>query len=378
MKARFFDRFKRITYSTAYLPELDGLRFLAILSVVAIMHTSHFLDEKFYGNGLAAGGYWKNFIMEGGNGVGLFFAISGFILSLPFARWRLAGQKKVLLGTYFLRRVTRLEPPYILVLLVLFAAEVWGLHKYTASVLLPHLLASVFYVHTLVFHSFSWVLPVSWSLEVEVQFYILAPVFCLSFLIRRPWVRRSLYVLVMLASSICWFGDWHSVHVLHYLHFFFAGILAADLYVSKAMLFPAVRVRNVAGLLALAGFLFIPSIHYMPGYLLKTLCMFLLLHTVSTSPLMKKIFSVSGLVLIGGMCYSIYLLHFAILSVSGMALQHWGLASPARAAFFPLAFLLLLAVLLLSALYFIAVEKPFMKPPRRGYPKKAEAKTPIN
>jgi peptidoglycan/LPS O-acetylase OafA/YrhL len=35
---KFLQKFKRITYSTSYLPEIDGLRFLAIFSVVVIMH----------------------------------------------------------------------------------------------------------------------------------------------------------------------------------------------------------------------------------------------------------------------------------------------------------------------------------------------------
>jgi peptidoglycan/LPS O-acetylase OafA/YrhL len=360
--------FKRITYSTAYLPEVDGLRFLAIFSVVAIMHTTNFLDEKFYGNQLIPEGYWKQFFLEGGNGVGLFFAISGFILSLPFARWRLQGGPPVSLKRYFLRRVTRLEPPYVIVLLVLFAAQVWVLHMYSAKELLPHLVASVFYVHTLVFHSFSWILPVSWSLEVEVQFYILAPLFCLSFLIRRVWLRRAIYLLIIIGSAFYWFDVWHTVHVFLYLHFFFSGILVADLYSSGRQFFSQ-RMGAVVGLSALAGFLFLISVHDLAGYVLKTLCIFLLLYTVVTNERMKKIFSAGGLVVIGGMCYSIYLLHFAIISAVGQLLLSLGIKTPGPLLFPVLALLLLLAVLAVSALYFLLVEKPFMKP--RGLGKKA-------
>ena len=360
--SRLLRPFRRITYSTAYLPEIDGLRFLAIFSVVALMHTTNFLDEKFYGDALLPDGYWKRFFLEGGNGVGLFFAISGFILSLPFARWRLLGGPPVSLKRYFLRRLTRLEPPYVIILVVLFAAQVWLLKMYTARELLPHLLASICYVHTLYFHSFSWILPVSWSLEVEVQFYILAPLLCLSFLIRRAWLRRGLYLAVIVFSAFYWFDVWHTVHVFLYLHFFFAGILAADLHCSGRRLFASERLGVAVGFLALAGFLFLISVHWLPGYLLKTLCIFLLLHTATSYAAVRRLFSIGGLVVVGGMCYSIYLLHFAIISAMGGLLARLGLRSPGALAFVPLALLLLAAVLAVSALYFIAIEKPFMKP----------------
>lgn len=371
----FFRSFRRITYSTDYLPELDGLRFLAIFSVVALMHTTNFLDEKFYGNRLIPDGYLKQLFLEGGNGVGLFFAISGFILSLPFARWRLKGAPAVDLRRYFLRRVTRLEPPYIIILLVLFAAQVWVLHLYSAAELWPHLVASVFYVHTLVFHSFSWILPVSWSLEVEVQFYILAPLLCLSFLIKQAWLRRRLYVLVMGFSAWYWFDVWHTVHVFLYLHFFFAGLLAADLYVNKIKIFPSPNAGFIAGLASLAGFLFLISVHHLAGYLIKTGCIFLLIHTVVSNEGMKRLFSLKGLVIIGGMCYSIYLLHFAVISAMGQLLMRLGVRAPGPRAFLPMALTLLLAVLVVSALYFLWVEKPFMKP--RGLSKKSRAKGPL-
>ena len=52
-------------------------------------------------------------------GVELFFAISGFILGIPFASHYLRGVPRVNLRRYFIRRLTRLEPPYIINLMVL-------------------------------------------------------------------------------------------------------------------------------------------------------------------------------------------------------------------------------------------------------------------
>src|SRR5690349_19587132 len=72
-------------------------------------------------DGTAIEGDLVNDIFSTGHlGVQLFFAISGFILSLPFARCWLGGEKAVSLGGYYLRRVTRIEPPYIIHLAFLF------------------------------------------------------------------------------------------------------------------------------------------------------------------------------------------------------------------------------------------------------------------
>ena len=51
----------------------------------------------------------------------MFFVISGFVLGMPFCKRTLADGPPVNLGRYFLRRLTRLEPPYAISLLIFFA-----------------------------------------------------------------------------------------------------------------------------------------------------------------------------------------------------------------------------------------------------------------
>src|SRR5689334_17092779 len=94
-------RFKRITSSGRFIPQIDGLRFLAISSVF-LYHVHGYLTV---GAGYAEDGWWTRQLTTGHFGVQLFFGISGFILALPFASHHLRGAKRVSLRGYFLRRL---------------------------------------------------------------------------------------------------------------------------------------------------------------------------------------------------------------------------------------------------------------------------------
>ena len=60
-------------------------------------------------------------LSQGAYGVDIFFALSGFILALPFCRAHAGLGAKVPVGRYYLRRVTRLEPPFILSTFAIFS-----------------------------------------------------------------------------------------------------------------------------------------------------------------------------------------------------------------------------------------------------------------
>ena len=377
MRTNFFQKFKRVTYSTSYLPEIDGLRFLAVFMVVVIMHITNYMNEKFFEGEWIQGGYSRGFMLGGGMGVSLFFMISGFILSLPFAKWRLNGGQPVLLKKYYLRRVFRLEPPYIIALVIFFIANVWVLHKYSFDNLLPHFFASITYTHLVIYKSFSPVLPIAWTLEVEVQFYILAPVLCLIFLIRKNIVRWVLMSAVIIGNMLYWYDVWEMGNIVMTLHFFLGGMLLADLYCSNVQLFKNRHLSLGAGIIALAGFVIINPLHHITAFSAKFLCMFLLFHTVLTDNRIKSAFSNRILTCIGGMCYSIYLMHFAVIAALGLLLLNSGLDLGNKAFIVPLFILFATVILFISASYFLLIEKPFMKPlglkRKTGHPKTSSA-----
>src|SRR5579859_487680 len=128
---------------------MDGLRFVAIAMVV-LFHLNGYLMVKtdFYAH---AGRGWLGTVATAGfHGVELFFIISGFILALPFAAHHLSGGAPVSLRKYYLRRLTRLEPPYFVSIFLLLGISALTHRRITAP-LYPHLLASLAYMHNMIY-----------------------------------------------------------------------------------------------------------------------------------------------------------------------------------------------------------------------------------
>ena len=301
--------------------------------------------------------------MEGGYGVSIFFMISGFILSLPFAKAHFnknPDKKNISLKRYYLRRLIRLEPPYIIALIIFFIGNVWILHKYSFEELLPHFFASAFYMHNTIYDSFSYVLPIAWSLEVEVQFYLLAPLLCCIYLIRAKYLRRAIFIAAIIASGIYNY-QFIMGTVVKFFCCFGIGMLVTDLYCNEEKFIKSPAWCFIIGIISLLIIVFVPTLTSIVGYWLKFFFTTVFFYTVLTNQRMKQMFSNKYLTIIGGMCYSIYLLHFGILSALGKLLQKtdWDLSNT---AYLPLYFLLFaFCILIISSIYFLLVEKPFMR-----------------
>jgi peptidoglycan/LPS O-acetylase OafA/YrhL len=356
----FSQRFKRITDSTTYLPEVDGLRFVAIFLVVAVMHTWNYINVAL-NHRLLLNHYWRSQILEAGFGVAFFYMISGFILSQPFIKMYQHQGKKVSVKHYYLRRLTRLEPPYFIALILFFIAYVWVLHRYSFGELFPNLITSAFYLNGPLHQDKSIILPVAWSLEVEVQFYLLAPLFFQTFRIKSAYIRWGLYLLVIGVGTYFWPKE-QFPYVFTVLHFFFTGVLLSDLYHNRVVLIRHPYGGLIIGLVALAGIFFIPALGSYAGLGFKMICMFLFFHLVLANPYLKRIFSWKWIPIIGGMCYSIYLLHFGVISVTGKLWEHLFPSLNGIAGSLLAYFVLLGMILAVSSIYFLLIEKPFMKP----------------
>ncbi|MFM7487074.1 MAG: acyltransferase family protein [Cytophagales bacterium] len=95
--------FKRITSSGNFIPEIDGLRFIAIASVV-LYHLSGFITTKDLNEYVDTINYsfLEHFLSHGHLGVPLFFTISGFILGMPFAKFHVTKENRISIKQSFL------------------------------------------------------------------------------------------------------------------------------------------------------------------------------------------------------------------------------------------------------------------------------------
>ena len=111
-----FAKLKRPIQRNSYVPEIDVLRFFAIISVMLLHLSTSILDDIDSLNRTHFDSYnlvRATILNRFGLGVDLFFAISGFVIARPFI-----GGKEINIKKYFVRRFIRIEPPYILALLV--------------------------------------------------------------------------------------------------------------------------------------------------------------------------------------------------------------------------------------------------------------------
>jgi peptidoglycan/LPS O-acetylase OafA/YrhL len=351
--------------SGTWIPQIDGLRFVAISSVLLfhifgqlMSRTGHVVSVEPRYSLLA------QLVANGDRGVLLFFVISGYILARPFLRQHRLGGKPVSLGAYYVRRLTRLEPPYLLSLL-LYTCAFW-VFGVPLGMMLPHLAASMAYLHILIYRSVSTINFVTWSLEIEVQFYLLAPMLGLIYLVRNRVLRRAvLTAMILTGGAFSLYANAHSEliwrwTILDSLQYFLTGFLLADLveghqqqpYRSglwdgvSLVLWPAVFLlpRNDATLA------WIPIL-ILPLYL-----------AAFYGPASNWFFRRPFVALTGGMCYSIYLMHLLIISIVFKATRHLVVFHDFLVNYAIQVVTLGTAIAVIGTLYYVLIERPCMDP----------------
>jgi peptidoglycan/LPS O-acetylase OafA/YrhL len=354
---------------------VDGLRFVAIISVVLYHIMAQMLVKS--GHPVVVQGrysYLETAIGNGDRGVRLFFVISGFVLGLAFARQYLLREKSVNLKKYFLRRITRLEPPYIFNLaFCAFAAYVYY-HEHLRYVL-PHLLASVVYLHNLVYMAPSWINGVTWSLEVEIQFYILAPLISLLFLLRRAWLRRLVFlILIGIAGALQMEFQLRAtvaaLTIVFYIQYFLAGLLLTDLYLTESSSVQSHWLWDVVSVIGWPLVFLVPKEFFWYQAILPFLILPLYIAAFK-GILFRKFFRNLWIATIGGMCYSIYLWHFFVIGVFFKLTRHGVVFQDFLANFSVQVFGLGMPIAAVSVLAFVLIERPCMDP---TWPRKLSGK----
>jgi peptidoglycan/LPS O-acetylase OafA/YrhL len=255
---------------------------------------------------------------------GTFFAISVFILGVPFARQYLHQADPVRLNTSYLRRLTRLEPPYVIQLIfVLLVTWLFLRHQPSHVELyqqpdwlahtLRHLGVSLFYGSGLVYHAYPQPNIVLWSLEIEVQFYLLARVFQIASAPARRLAIVGLIVLPMALGPLMTAFPWLGWTLLGKLQFFMAGFLFCDLYLNGQVrtekrnhLWDLFFLAAIATVIWLSQFAIdYPFLPWLWLLMLTAAFRGKLCHWLLGQPLITTI---------GGMCYTIYMYHWLMIS----------------------------------------------------------------
>jgi peptidoglycan/LPS O-acetylase OafA/YrhL len=317
---------------TTRIPELDGLRGLAVLLVLIC----HYIGDAEH----AQLGYWPHHFLSalsvGWSGVDLFFVLSGFLIGGILLDSR---DSPHYFRTFYLRRIHRILPIYYLWIALYTVTVVFALT--VAPSRLPvtgrdlevvpiYLLFLQNIIYSPSHFQWNW-LTVTWSLAVEEQFYLFAPP-----LVRSLSVQRLVWVLttVVFAAPVLRFLAFRWLHGLYYLPQYAMpcradalalGILAAVVwrrpdFRTYLEQHPGVLQRSVAYTLVLLAALMWwftrpPGlVTYTVGY--SSLAVFytsLLLLLVSQSQnLLARTIRARWLRYLGGISYCVYLIHLSI------------------------------------------------------------------
>lgn len=383
--AEFPQRFRRRMSGGAYRPEIDGLRFLAI-AIVVVGHVAE-RAVRFFASVRAAadGSLVADLFQRAGLGVFLFFTISGFIIATQARKSTNSPLSGAFLKAYYWRRMLRIEPPYILLLICTWLALTLtgyapeGANHFNAEPksLALSLFGSMAYLHGLIWGAYPRLFPPGWSLEVEVQFYVLAPLlFWLWFRLRGPVLRIGLAGLVLTAAAILSLKMGEKIgpvfvdkSILRFFAFFWLGILLADArpwIQEKAVALPGWAATAI-GWLGLFVYLVIPNAP-------DDLALGMLTRAAVYATLVAMFVSAwaprSGFAwfctrpwisLIGGACYSIYLVHMQTTQVMSTVASKLAANMP-LAAIFPFMALEYAAIVAAGLVFYILVERTFMLP----------------
>ena len=365
-----------------HLPVLTGLRGFAALWVY-LYHVWGLSGHPQFT--VAMGATTLDFtplVSLGGAGVSIFFVLSGFLLALPFAAWQAGWRERPAPGRYFLHRILRVFPAYYAQLAVLLAIAV----ALQGGAAIPDL-SSLWRHLTMLFIPPPWgVTPLNgvwWTLPIEFSFYLVLPfvafllkpgrwfmLLLASFVVMWLW-RHS--VIVRLADAPIYLRVIGAYQLPGSFDMFGLGMLAAVIHVHRARLpgWLAGFLRH-DGAAMLGIVLLTIAVYWLAGNrslywadnpifylwtpLLSLGTVLLILAGTGGSRVALALFANRPIVFTGLVSYSVYLWHFPVLEWLGA-----GLGDGATGSFARLLLISLPAVLLISTISYLAVERPGMR-----------------
>jgi peptidoglycan/LPS O-acetylase OafA/YrhL len=227
---------ERPTWLPKYLPELDGLRGLAILAVVLYHCLPRLVGLPNWP--VRIGGEWFNFgirqgVLWGWAGVILFFILSGFLITSNLLTSR---DKPHYYHNFHARRALRIWPLYLLLLIVVYLNAPWfiGPPVWEAIRTAPWL-AYLFCVQNLFHLTLPPSLGPTWAMAIEEQYYFAwAP---LVRVLRKPWMMVCVLGGALIVSPLLrmvhypWLTPTHTL--IHLDGLALGSLMAIGMYTLK-------------------------------------------------------------------------------------------------------------------------------------------------
>lgn len=333
------------TESSRYIPELDGLRGLAILMVLLW----HFVFGRFAGaNSPIEEGSLLSYLVAPGlltwSGVDLFFVLSGFLIGGILLD---ARESPNYFKAFYMRRFWRIVPIYAVVVALFFLVVALGVDFLTP--MQPDPIPWYSYV---TFTQNFWMaaeglgignfLNITWSLAIEEQFYLTLP-FLIRY-VKQPYLTYLLIGLVFAAIAVrllLYFltsGSWVTIYVLMPARAdaLMLGVLGAlmvrnfavrgFLLANRGLCLAFLAVASVGvGVFAFNGWLFFSPQMMTFGYTLLavfylSILLFAVLHN---DGILGRIMRNRALMWLGSIAYGTYLLHILAIFISGWLLRNF-------------------------------------------------------
>jgi len=294
-----------------YRPDIDGLRSIAVLSIIVF----HF---KIPG-------------LEGGYvGVDVFYVISGYLIGSIILND--IKNNTFSFVTFYRRRIARLYPAYVVMMCFTTLAAFWLFLPREFREFGKSIVASVFYASNILFFRESGYFDTSaslkpllhtWSLSIEEQFYLLFPGF--AYLAFRYVRKAGILILVTVVCILSLLLSAHQIgndrNAVFYLFPFRAWELLLGVMIATGKLPPvdSPLAANVLAWLGLGSIAVAVGTYtgrtVFPGLaaLLPCLGAFFIIHSGSRhQPMVNRLLSRRAPVFVGLISYSLYLWHWPL------------------------------------------------------------------
>lgn len=313
---------------------LDILRGVAALSV-CIYHFSNGLPGF-----LSDENVLKIIGQHGYLGVQLFFIISGYII--PFSLYK-GNYNSTKIVAFFSKRIIRIHPPYLvsilLAIVLKYVSTFSSLYQGPEfNISIQNMLCHIGYLCD-IFNE-DWINPVYWTLAIEFQFYILIALCYTHFIATKN--NYLFYTALLLLNIPALISLTNPDYILHYISYFTLGIVYFRTILNKIK---PVEFYILTSLLLLDIYI----VHGIGEMIASALTVLIIL-------VVKK--SSAPFNFLGKISFSLYLLHIII----GSRLINLSVNFTQNEGYRVLIiFIALLLSIVCSYVFYLFIEKPFMK-----------------